>query len=81
MEKSSHQMQAPQRSKSGLPPMHPDKQSVSDASEKATVDHQAKSNSRFGHRLTRFMESGDILADQDVNDGNTQQTNDARYDA
>jgi len=79
MEKASYTKQASQLSKSGIPPLYPEKASF-DKSEIGTADNQLKSNSRFGHRLSRFMDSADILGEQDV-DGKTQQTNDARYNA
>ena len=61
--------------------MHPDKQPPSDVgSEQPTIDLRARSNSRFGNRLHRFMESGDILGEQDLVDGCTQKTNDAIYE-
>jgi hypothetical protein len=59
--------------------LHPEKASF-DKSEISTADNKVKSNSRFGQRLSRFMDSADILGEQDV-EGKTQQTNDARYDA
>jgi hypothetical protein len=59
--------------------LHPEKASF-DKSEIGTADNKVKSNSRFGHRLSRFMDSADILGEQDV-EGKTQQTNDVRYDA